>query len=77
MQVLIVSGANIEIKLFMLELWCYTGTIELLVPGGFAAGNRGADFVQHLTPLRAGTRYCTGHRTPISTAIRLQGVTNA
>jgi hypothetical protein len=37
------------------------------VPGGFAAGNRGADCVQHLAPsLRAGTRYWTGHRTPIN-----------
>jgi len=40
-------------------------TIESLVPGGFAAGNRGADFVKYLAPaLRAGTRYLTGHRAP-------------
>ncbi len=33
--------------------------------GGFAAENRGADFVKYLVPaLRARTRYLTGHRTP-------------
>lgn len=33
------------------------------IPGGCAARNRGADFVEHLVPsLRAGTRYSTGHR---------------
>jgi len=35
------------------------------VPGGCAARNRGADYVEHLVPsLRAGTRNSTGHREP-------------
>jgi len=35
------------------------------VPGGCAAWNRGADYVEYLVPaLRAGTRYSTGHREP-------------
>jgi hypothetical protein len=37
------------------------------VHGGFAAVNRGADFVKFLVPaLRARTRNLTGHRTPIN-----------
>jgi hypothetical protein len=36
-----------------------------LVPGGGAAGNRGADYVKYFAPaLRVGTRYLTGHRAP-------------
>ena len=36
-----------------------------VVPGGCAAWNRGADYVQPLAPsLRAGTRSWTGHREP-------------
>jgi len=56
----------------------------LFVPGGFAAGNRGADFVQHLAPALApeqGAGPDTVNRTiklrllvrppvPVSTAIR-------
>ncbi len=35
------------------------------VPGDCVAGNRGADYVQHLVPaLCAGTRCWTGHRAP-------------
>jgi hypothetical protein len=42
-------------------------TVESIVPGDFVAGNRGADFIQHLAPaLRARTKYWTGHRTPIN-----------
>ena len=38
-------------------------TTQLLVPGGYAAWNRGADYVKYLVPsLRAGTRYLTGRR---------------
>jgi len=36
-----------------------------VVPGGFAARNRGADYVEYLAPsLRAGTRYSTRLRAP-------------
>jgi hypothetical protein len=42
-------------------------TGKLIVHGGFAAVNRGADYVQLLVPsLRARTRSWTGHRTPIN-----------
>ena len=41
----------------------YTGEGD--VHGGFAAVNRGADFVKHLVPaLRARTRCLTGHHAP-------------
>jgi hypothetical protein len=41
------------------------GQVSRGVPGGYAAWNRGADFVQPLAPaLRAGTRSWTGHRDP-------------
>jgi len=40
---------------------------DFCVHGGFAAVNRGADFVKHLVPsLRARTRCLTGHREPHS-----------
>ena len=40
-------------------------TTHASVHGGFAAVNRGADYVKHLVPsLRARTRYLTGHRKP-------------
>jgi len=36
-----------------------SGSIQSIVPGGYAARNRGADYVEHLVPsLRAG-RYST------------------
>ncbi len=39
--------------------------LKLVVHGGFAAVNRGADYVKPLVPsLRARTRYLTGHRKP-------------
>ena len=41
------------------------GACENYVLGGFAAENRGADYVQLLVPsLRARTRSWTGHREP-------------
>jgi len=38
---------------------------DFIVLGGYAAENRGADYVKYLVPsLRARTRYLTGHREP-------------
>lgn len=49
-----------RISLVNLKNLCfYVETTQSLVPGGFAAGNRGADYVEHLVP-------------PVSTAIRVK-----
>ena len=40
-----------------------------VILGGYAAENRGADYVKYLVPsLRARTRYLTGHREPLNQA---------